>query len=496
MAKKKKTAKGQQTFLSERQYVKEKARTLEIGPCFINEDFEKYGLGHIVVTRLHKGGRKTIGVYLVDTFCLGVKDAYFRTRMEEADYEDMLSKMKRAYNLKEISYEEVHNLIYGAVEFASEAGVDPCPEFSLAKYVLEEDTEAVPLIEYEFGKDGKHLLIAYDKAEADKYLPILKANLGSDYDYVIDSDAFTSNASDEDEHFSADLADRMSEFQKQYKEASRWNRPYSYKHPQYPETLEVENPSVLRIISDPDNANYLSDSQIDEILAIPADSLRRDLENILLYNIGLSCDGIPEEMREKPFSGVVGHCVMLLGEAGNDKSSLNAVLETLRQNEKFLDYHICDSSQDIFVPTLCRLAENKLDVLMDFMKERGLEAHWKCSVTGSLVQMALIDPGRKPEVVAWFGELVRAINKDFPSADYTDAFLNGLIVSDLLNLEAKSLMPEIKTMYDNGFVDLMACGDFAQFEKEMLSEDPYRDPVVELDIRKRYSAMKNVFGNS
>lgn len=494
MAKKKKSAKGQQTFLSERQYVKEKARTLEIGSCFINEDYEESGLGHIVVTRLHKGGRKTIGVYMVDIFCLGVKDAFFRTRMEEADYEDMLLTTKNRYRMKEIPYEEAHNLIYGAIEFASEAGIDPCPEFSLAKYVLEEDTEAIPLIEYEFGKDGKHFLIARDQNEADKYLPILRENLGSDFHYIVQIAPLTDSDTDENEYSVEDMASGWSVLHEQYEKASRWNRPYSYKHPQYPETLDVKNPSVLAIISDPVNANYLSESQLDEILAVPADSLRKDLENILLYNIGLSCDGVPEEMREKPFSGVVGHCVMLLGEVGNEKSSLEAVLETLRQSDEFLDYHFADISHDIVVPTLCRLAGNRLDTLMDFMKERGLEAHWKNCVSDAVSQMSLLEPDRKPEIVAWFSELLRAINKDFPSADYTDAFLNGLIVSDVLNLGAESLLPEIKTMYDNEFVDLMACGDYADAEKDMLSEERYCDPVVKLGIRERYSDLKETFG--
>lgn len=114
----------------------------------------------------------------------------------------------------------------------------------------------------------------------------------------------------------------------------RWKQPYSYRHPQYPVVLEVENPTLLQTISGPDNV-CLSDAQVDEILSRPHDSLRRDLENILLFNIGLSCDGIPKEMSSEPFSGVIGHCVMLLGEVGNDSSCLNAVLEVLRQNDDF-----------------------------------------------------------------------------------------------------------------------------------------------------------------
>ena len=488
MAKKKKTAK-QQTFLSPEQYVREKARTLEIGDCFINEDYEECGLGHIIVTRLHKGGRKTVGVYLVDKFCLGVKDAFYRLRLDDIEYDDFIQTVSREYHLKKISYNEAHNLIYGAIEFADEAGISPCKDFALAKYILEEDTEAIPLIEYEYGKDGKHLLVVGSQKEADLYLPTLRANLGSDFNYIIEDNPFEAQEQEEDDLFGEDFAQRLSDFQKTHKDAMKWNQPYSYKHPLYPAALEVENPSVLQTISDPENA-CLSDAQVDEILSLPHDSLRKDLENILLFNIGLSCDGIPEEMSSAPFSGVIANCVMLLGEVGNDSSSLNAVLEVIRQSDDFLDYHIADGSMEIIVPTIYKLTKNRLDVLMDFMKETGLENYWKFTVANAVAQISFLEPGRRPEVIAWFEDLLASINRDFPSATYTDAMLNGLIVSDLIDIDAIEIMPEIKTMYDNGFVDLMACGNFAEVEKSMIGKDLSPSPEIKPDIKERYGLLR------
>ncbi len=251
----------------------------------------------------------------------------------------------------------------------------------------------------------------------------------------------------------------------------------------------MENTSALQIISDPENAG-LSDAQVDEILSLPHDSLRKDLENILLFNIGLSCDGIPDEMASKPFSGVIGHCVILLGEVGNDTSSLNAVLEVLRQNDDFLDYHIADGSMEIIVPTIYKLAKNRLDVLMDFMKETGLENFWKFTVANAVAQISFFEPDRRPEVIAWFEDLLTAINRDFPSATYTDAMLNGLIVSDLIDIDAIELMPEIKAMYDNGFVDLMAGGDFAKVEKAMLRKEHSPSHEIKPDIKERYDLLR------
>lgn len=50
----------------------------------------------------------------------------------------------------EIPYEVAHNLIYGSIEFAGEAGIEPVDEWGITQYILEEDDDNVPLIEYQW----------------------------------------------------------------------------------------------------------------------------------------------------------------------------------------------------------------------------------------------------------------------------------------------------------------------------------------------------------
>ena len=51
--------------------------------------------------------------------------------------------------------------------------------------MLEEYTDDIPLIEYEYGKDGKHFLVSSSKYDASKYLPKLRAKYGNDFKFVI-----------------------------------------------------------------------------------------------------------------------------------------------------------------------------------------------------------------------------------------------------------------------------------------------------------------------
>ena len=183
---KKKSGKGGQAPFSEKNYIRERARKLEIGTCYRTTDIFEYGEGHVIVTRRHTSGNITVGFYLVDLYCLGVKDTFYHFSIDPVEFDEMIDH----YGMFETcSYEEAHNLIYGAIEFAEEGGIKPHKDFALTRYILEEDDENVPLIEYEFGRDGKHFLMVRTQLEAGRYLPLLNKNLGEgNFDYVIGLD--------------------------------------------------------------------------------------------------------------------------------------------------------------------------------------------------------------------------------------------------------------------------------------------------------------------
>ena len=104
MPKKKSKKKQQQVFLSPENYLKQKARSLKIGKCYISDGFDDVGEGHIIVTRLHTGGNVSVGVFLVDKYCLGVKDSFYRLRMPDYEFEEMLDAYNGGLGLDEISY--------------------------------------------------------------------------------------------------------------------------------------------------------------------------------------------------------------------------------------------------------------------------------------------------------------------------------------------------------------------------------------------------------
>ena len=493
MAKKKqKKQQAGQQFLSPEQFMRQRARLLEIGTCYVSEDMTSYGEGYVAVTRKHTGGRTSIAVYLIDTFCLGVKDSYFRLRLEEDELEELLD---RAPAIRECSYEEAHNWVYGAISWAEEAGIDPHKSFNVTQYMLEEDTDDIPLIEYDFGYKGKHLLVADSTAEVNRYLPLLEKNLGEgNYDYTIrlDDEDYYDDEDDMDLGVE-DIRERLGHFEdsplfKSYGPRTK----YTYQHPAYPQSMQLEGPEWLyRELNDPVNGLYLPDELTDRILALPRETVRHDLEQIILYHIGQTCDGIPDGYNPDGYSGIVANSIILLGEVGNEDSSLDVVLEVMRQSDDFMDYHFGDAGHEIIVPTLYLLGRNRLDKLMNYVQEEGLETFFKYYVFPAVAQIAIAQPKRRDEVISWFRSVLHFAIKMLPQTQWFDNVLAGMMLHDLIDIQAKELLPEIRAMFATGLVDLGSCGDFDEVSR--LINDPHYAGRIEdciTDIHERFADMK------
>lgn len=104
------------------------ARAYPIYGCWIMEGWQESGITPVVVARLQGDGRVMFGVYMVDFYCLGIKDAYTRTDYSRQRFERDLPKLCVNKPLA-CSVEFAHELIYGALEYAEKIGFKPHPDF-------------------------------------------------------------------------------------------------------------------------------------------------------------------------------------------------------------------------------------------------------------------------------------------------------------------------------------------------------------------------------
>ena len=168
---------------SERDYIKNKARHLPLGKCYAFGNWKYQKFTPVVVTRCHKQGTFTIGLYIVDMFCRGVQDSEYFFNKTQEELNDLLKTLSEppVLVLEEIPYEVAHNLVYGAIAFAEEAGFEPDKTFVRSQYILEEDDDRIALMEFDFGEDGIHHLHVMTEEEKSHFEPIMQRHLGSNY---------------------------------------------------------------------------------------------------------------------------------------------------------------------------------------------------------------------------------------------------------------------------------------------------------------------------
>ncbi|MFQ9996341.1 MAG: hypothetical protein ACLRV7_04635, partial [Hoylesella buccalis] len=323
-----------------------------------------------------------------------------------------------------------------------------------------------------------------------KYLPTLRKTLGDDFDFMINDDLDDFDEDDEDEF--DDMEDDDWDMPRGGTDALV-DMPYTYKHPPYPSICTIKHEWLLQELSKKENAFGLEDELTDRILALPKEESRQDLEQILAFNLGLTCDEDFTDADDEDFIGIVSSCILLLGEVGNSDSSLDLVLEVMRLSPDFYEYHFGDFGPDILVPTLNKLGQHRTDKLLDYCKEAGLYTYAKCQAITALASIGVLQPDRRDEIVGLFRELLVFAAEHLAENTTFTPTMAGLMTCDVMDLQARELLPELKNLYDTGLVDEGIAGHFSEIEKQLTGQLPMLSGIQqEMDIRKIFASMRTI----
>lgn len=181
-----------QQKISPKKYIETQAKKLPIYKCLINKDWEENRMANVVVMRRHVNDNVTLGFYLVDLLCLGIKDTFYKFNIPEFEAEEMLESQMGFFG--EFDYNLAHNIVYAGHDFAMEFDIPPHKDFSLTKNILEEDDDNIPLIDIAVGddEDGKPHLIINAQGQGKWALEKLKKNAGAgNYYYTDEGDSET-----------------------------------------------------------------------------------------------------------------------------------------------------------------------------------------------------------------------------------------------------------------------------------------------------------------
>ena len=147
-----------------------------IHECLIPDDLFSTGIGTVVVTRRGVDNSIVVTAFVVDVYCLGVKDALFHL-MSLNDYENEFRAQVIASH--EGDFESIHptcvkKIITGAVQYAKDLGFSPHPDYLKYRGILAGiDSNACPE-KYDFGKDGKPFYMSGPHESATQSTKIIK----------------------------------------------------------------------------------------------------------------------------------------------------------------------------------------------------------------------------------------------------------------------------------------------------------------------------------
>ncbi len=146
------------------------ARSYPIEGCWVQQGWDEGGLAVVVIARRQPNGNLVFGNYLVDYYCLGVKDTYFNADIPRSEFQnDALPTMYRAAGKPiKISPDLAHEIIYGSIEYAKQFDFRPHRDFAQSQPILDPPDAHPRTGKVKFGKDGKPFFISgpHDNVDA------------------------------------------------------------------------------------------------------------------------------------------------------------------------------------------------------------------------------------------------------------------------------------------------------------------------------------------
>jgi len=144
------------------------------------------GLVCVMVARRGRPQRLSVCGYLLDTFCLGVKNALGPRQMNERDlpsFQDLFfGDIEAGRPPLDIPLDLARHLVFGSVDYARTLGFEPHPDFAAAAGQLGEWAERSAIT---FGRDGTPLYVSGPNDNPRAVLRTLQQSVGAgNFHYV------------------------------------------------------------------------------------------------------------------------------------------------------------------------------------------------------------------------------------------------------------------------------------------------------------------------
>ena len=171
-----------------------RSRAFPLYECLISNNWQKDDLGlvEILLARKQPDGYICFGSYLVDKYCLGLKNTFANAGFSLSRYEnEVRDRVFRKLVPVECPIELAHQMIYQSIDYAAQFGFQPDNDYVLSQYLLAPRGELEEPYHLTFGRDGKPFFMQGPHDNAASILRQLEKTAGPEnYHYMTALDAF------------------------------------------------------------------------------------------------------------------------------------------------------------------------------------------------------------------------------------------------------------------------------------------------------------------
>lgn len=158
--------------------------------CWVTDDLFEIGIGEALIVRQLPDGELAVSVFMVDVFCLGVKNAFF-TVLPKSDYDNLKSTiLERGCEVENLHPSCAKKLVVGAVAYAKALGFNPHADYKQAAALFGAIDDSVCPVNYQYGKDNKPFYFRgphESLAQAQKIIKTLQKKFGEGgFDYLVE----------------------------------------------------------------------------------------------------------------------------------------------------------------------------------------------------------------------------------------------------------------------------------------------------------------------
>lgn len=155
------------------------SRSYPIHECLINPNWKEIGHARITISRKMSNNNLAFGVYLIDLFCLGLKDTLCNTDFHQLKYETEL-KAQEYFDSPavECDLNLAHSIIYGSIRYAKKLGFLPQKDFKLSQFLLEPEQNIKLRHDIQFGCEGRPLYIRGPYDDMERIVRTLEKTVG------------------------------------------------------------------------------------------------------------------------------------------------------------------------------------------------------------------------------------------------------------------------------------------------------------------------------